>query len=117
MIQYPYPINTLSLIIGRQLLSDVKYIENSIKTIKKERKRILFRLSSEKNIKVYRSDANFIFVQILDNKKYNEILNRFKKEKISVKVLGNIKGRVGRYIRITIGTKKMNDKLLVAMCV
>ncbi|MGD1837718.1 MAG: pyridoxal phosphate-dependent aminotransferase [Nitrososphaeraceae archaeon] len=117
VIQYPYPINTLSLIIGRQLLSDVKYIENSIKAIKKERKRILFRLSSEKNIKVYRSDANFIFVQILDNKIYNEILNRFKKEKISVKVLGNIKGRVGRYIRITIGTKKMNDKLLVAMCI
>ena len=117
VIQYPYPINTLSLIVGRELLSDVEHIENSIKTIKKERERILFRLSSEKNIKVFRSDANFLLVQIFDNKKYIKILECFKNEKISVKILGQIEGRAGRYIRITIGTKKMNDKLLVAMCV
>ena len=117
VIQYPYPINTLSLIIGRELLSNVKHIENSINTIKKERERILCRLSSEKNIKVFGSDANFLFVQIFDNKKYIKILECFKKEKISIKILGNIEGRTGRYIRISIGTKKMNDKLLFAMCV
>ena len=55
---------------------------------------------------------NFIFFQISDIDKYERTLDQLKKDKISVKTIGMIKDREGGHIRVTIGTKLMNDKFL-----
>src|SRR5918995_1425290 len=54
IIQYPYAINNISLNIGSEILKNSKYIEKTIKIIKKERKRILDSLK-EMNNKFLRS--------------------------------------------------------------
>ena len=43
--------------------------------------------------------------------KYEAILKSLKKERLIVKTFGDIDGRKG-CIRVTIGTKEMNDKFL-----
>jgi histidinol-phosphate/aromatic aminotransferase/cobyric acid decarboxylase-like protein len=43
------------------------------------------------------------------------ILGSLKKEKIIIKALGKIKGRNGGHMRVTIGTKEMNDRFLLAL--
>lgn len=113
VMQSPYPINTLSLCIGTEILKNSDYIKDVVKVIKKERECIYNHLKSTKNrIRVFKSDANFIFIQIIDIDKYNTILETLEKGKIRVKALGKIEGREGRYIRVTIGTKEMNDEFL-----
>ena len=108
-IQLPYAVNSLSLAIAISLISKPKKIEKSISMIKDERDRLYQNLSKIKNIHVYKSDANFLF--IICNTKYNQIIQALENSKIIVKALGNINS-YGKCLRITVGTKKVNNKIL-----
>ena len=108
-IQSPYPLNTLSLTIAATVLSQSSYIKQTIKMIKAERKRVFDQLVRFNGIKVFQSDANFIFLESYE--KYNTILKSLKKAKLLVKAFGDIDDRKG-CIRVTIGTKNMNNKFL-----
>jgi histidinol-phosphate aminotransferase len=108
-IQSPYPLNTLSLTIAASVLSQSSYIKQTIKMIKAERKRVFDQLVRFNGIKVFHSDANFIFLESYE--KYNTILKSLKKAKLVVKAFGDIDDRKG-CIRVTIGTKNMNNKFL-----
>jgi histidinol-phosphate/aromatic aminotransferase/cobyric acid decarboxylase-like protein len=102
--------------IGSEILKNSKYVERTIEIIKKERKRIIDYLNTFNNeIKVFDTDSNFIFFQISDINKYESILAQLKKDKISVKAIGRIKGRKGSHIRVTVGTKSMNNKFLSSL--
>ena len=66
IIQYPYAINNISLDIGSEILRDSKYIEKTIKIIKKERKRILDYLKEINNeIKVFQTESISFFFKFL----------------------------------------------------
>jgi histidinol-phosphate aminotransferase len=108
-IQSPYSLNSLSLTIAATVLSQSQYIKQTIKMIKAERKRVFDQLVKFNGIKVFRSDANFIFFESYE--KYSTILKSFQEAKLVVKALGNIDDRKG-CIRVTIGTKNMNNKFL-----
>jgi histidinol-phosphate aminotransferase len=108
-IQSPYPLNTLSLTIAASVLSQSSHIRQTIKMIKAERKRVFDQLIRFNGIKVFQSDANFIFLESYE--KYNTILRSLKKAKLVVKAFGDIDDRKG-CIRVTIGTKHMNNKFL-----
>jgi histidinol-phosphate aminotransferase len=108
-IQSPYPLNSLSLTIATAVLSQSQYIKQTIKMIKAERKRVFEQLVKFSGIKVFRSDANFIFFESYE--RYNTILKSLQKAKLVVKAFGNIDDRKG-CIRVTIGTKNMNNKFL-----
>ncbi|HET9807188.1 MAG TPA: hypothetical protein VFP49_09790, partial [Nitrososphaeraceae archaeon] len=60
-------------------------------------------------------DSNFIFFQVSDINKYERILTQLKRDKISVKAIGMIKDREGGHIRVTIGTKRMNNKFISSL--
>ena len=108
-IQSPYPLNSLSLTIASLALSQFKYVNKTVKMIKDERKRVFDQISRIKGIKAFESNANFIFFE--SHNKYNAILKSLKKERLVVKAFGNVEGRIG-CIRVTIGTKNMNDRFL-----
>ena len=108
-IQLPYAVNSLSLAIAISLISNRKKVEKSITLIKDERDRMYQSLSKISKINVYKSDANFLFVRC--NKNYDRIIEALENSKILVKGLGNIDS-YGNCIRITVGTKKVNNKIL-----
>jgi len=108
-IQSPYPLNSLSLAIATLALSHHDYVTQTVELIKRERKRVFEDLFDMKGIKVFRSDANFIFFESDDN--YGRILSVLKKDSISVKAFGDLDGHRG-CIRVTIGTSEMNDRFL-----
>ncbi len=108
-IQSPYPLNSLSLTIAATVLSKSQYIKQTIKMVKAERKRVFDQLVKFNGIKVFRSDANFIFFESYE--KYNTILKSLQEAKLVVKAFGNIDDRKG-CIRVTIGTKNMNNRFL-----
>jgi histidinol-phosphate aminotransferase len=108
-IQSPYPLNSLSLTIASIVLSQYNYVNKTIKMIKEERTRVFYQLARLQGIKPFESNANFIFFESFN--KYEAILKSLKKERLVVKAFGNVEGRKG-CIRVTIGTKNMNDKFL-----
>jgi histidinol-phosphate aminotransferase len=108
-IQSPYPLNSFSLAVATLALSYERRVRQTVELIKRERKRVFDELSEMNGIKVFRSDANFIFLESYDS--YGRILSVLKKEGLSVKTFGDIDGHKG-CIRVTIGTSEMNDKFL-----
>ncbi len=107
IIQSPYPISTLSLAIASGVLADVDKVKHTIKSVRGERERVFARLSKIDGIRIFRSDANFIFVET--GKNYQAISKILNSNGIVVKLLGNITNHKG-CMRITIGTREMNDK-------
>ena len=109
IIQLPYPISTLSLAIASGILADADQVKQTIRSVRSERERVFARLSKIDSIKIFRSDANFIFIEA--GKKYQAISKTLNSNGIIVKLLGNITNHKG-CMRITIGTREMNDKYL-----
>lgn len=109
VIQSPYPISTLSLAIASGILARADHVTQTIKIVRSERDRVFDRLSKIKEIRVFRSDANFLFIEA--GRRYQPILKALESSGIVVKMLGNIAGHRG-CIRVTIGTCEMNDKFL-----
>lgn len=109
ILQSPYPISTLSLAIASGVLEDADQVKQTIKSVRLERERVFARLSKIDGIKIFRSDANFIFMEA--GKNYQAISKTLNSNGIVVKLLGNITNHKG-CMRITIGTREMNDKYL-----
>ena len=109
VIQSPYPISTLSLAIALGVLADVDQVKQTIKYVRSERERVFARLAKIDGIKIFRSDANFIFIEA--GKNYRAISKILNSNGIVVKLLGDIANHKG-CMRITIGTREMNDKYL-----
>jgi histidinol-phosphate aminotransferase len=109
IIQSPYPISTLSLAIASGVLADADQVKQTIRSIRNERKRVFARLSKIDGIKIFRSDANFVFIEA--GKNYQAISKTLNSNGIVVKLLGNITSHRG-CMRITIGTREVNDKYL-----
>lgn len=109
IIQSPYPISTLSLAIASGVLANADQVKQTIKSVRRERERVFARLSKIDGIKIFRSDANFIFIEA--GKNYQAISKTLHSNRIVVKLLGNISNHKG-CMRITIGTREMNDKYL-----
>jgi len=108
-IQSPYPISTLSLAIASGVLARADHIRKTISTVKRERGRVFGRLAKIDGIKTFRSDANFLFIEAGRN--YQPISKALRSSGIVVKMLGNVAGHRG-CMRVTIGTREMNDKFL-----
>jgi histidinol-phosphate aminotransferase len=109
IIQSPYPISTLSLAIASGVLARADHVRQTIKTVRGERGRVFARLAKVDGIKTFRSDANFIFIEAGRN--YQPISRALMSSGIVVKELGNVAGHRG-CMRVTIGTREMNDKFL-----
>jgi len=108
-IQSPYPISSLSLAIASGVLARADHVRKTIRTVRSERSRLFTRLSGLDCVKVFKSDANFLFIEV--GRKYVPISKALKSDGIVVKLLGNIAGHKG-CMRVTIGTPDMNDKFL-----
>lgn len=111
-VKPPYNINIVSQEIALQALDNVAQINDWIKTIVAERKTISDELTKFPFVKkVYPSDANFILVKVTDAQNlYNHLVN----EKIVVRDRSKV-SLCEDCLRITIGTKEENKKLLVTL--
>jgi histidinol-phosphate aminotransferase len=109
-IQSPYPMSTLSLIIATAILERADFVKETVEGIRSERRRIYDRLASLNGIiRVFRSDANFLFIET--GRSYSAIAKKLESKGIMVKLLGDVSAHRG-CMRVTIGTQEMNDRFL-----
>ena len=106
----PYNISTINQKAALAKLGQIELYKNQVSRIKKERERLSLILP-EINIveKVYPSDANFLLVKVKNaNLTYNALINKNI-------IIRNRSSLVENCLRITIGKKSENDKLIKAL--
>lgn len=112
VLQYPYPLNTLAIEAGILALQKIKQIQETTQIIKEERTRIIKKLRETGAFDVFDSKANFILFNArgADKRIYTALLE----QGISIRKLGKI-GKHEGCLRVTVGTRDMNSKFLLAM--
>ncbi len=112
ILQYPYPLNTIAIEAGILALDKAKQIKEATDTIKKERTRIIENLRKYDAFKVFDSDANFVLFDAGGADK--RVFTALVEQGISIRKLGKI-GSYQGCLRVTVGTKEMNSKFLLAI--
>jgi len=112
IIQYPYPLNTIAIESGILALDKTSQISMISKLIKQERKRIIETLRKMDTFEVFNSNANFVLFDAkgADRRIYTALVE----QGISIRKLGKI-GKHKGCLRVTVGTKEMNSKFLLAI--
>lgn len=112
VIQYPYPLTTITIESGILALQKSKLMSESATLIKKERKRIIENLRKIEAFEVFDSKANFVLFDAkgADKRIYTALIE----QGISIRKLGKI-GKHKGCLRVTVGTKEMNSKFLLAI--
>lgn len=112
VLQYPYPISTLTIESAILALEQSAQMKDAIQIIKEERKRIIENLRKYDAFEVFDSKANFVLFDAHGSHK--RVYDALAEQGISIRKLGKI-GKHDGCLRVTVGTKEMNSKFLLAI--
>jgi len=112
VVQYPYPLSTISIEAGLEALRRSDQIRETAKAVKSERARIIEALRKHDTFDVFDSDANFVLFDVKGA--YKRVHAALAEQGISVRRLGRVAGRQG-CLRVTVGTREMNSRFLIAV--
>jgi threonine-phosphate decarboxylase len=111
-VRQPWSINGLAGVATLAAFKDTEFIENTKRTIAKERPQFAKNLSEIEGLHVYPSVTNFLLVKILNRKitstKLKELL---AKEHILIRDCCTFVGLDDSYFRVTVRSAKDNQKL------
>ncbi len=111
-VRQPWSINGLAGVATLAAFKDTEFIENTKRTIAKERAQFAKNLSEIEGLHVYPSVTNFLLVKILNRKitstKLKELL---AKERILIRDCCTFVGLDDSYFRVTVRSAKDNQKL------
>lgn len=103
IVKPPYNLNTVSQRLAIEVLKDSNEYKKRIALLNENKNELFSLLSEIEHIKVYPSDANFLFIETEKN-----ISEELEKHGILVRAFS--KGQ-RETIRLTCGTKEQNDKV------
>lgn len=112
IIQYPYPLSSLSIQAGIMALEKPQKMSESVEIVKSERRRIVNTLQKYDAFKVFDSKANFVLFDARGA--YKRIYTALAEQGIAIRQFGKI-GTYEGCLRVTIGTKEMNTRFLLAI--
>lgn len=109
----PWSINSFANLAGGCIF-DEDFVTKSRAYIFKERERFFGQLKKVKDLKPYKSNANFFLLEI-KGKSEEEIFKRLLEKNILVRRCSNYNNLRGTFIRIAIKTQRDNDVFLEAI--
>ncbi|MCV0365926.1 MAG: histidinol-phosphate transaminase [Nitrosopumilus sp.] len=112
VLQYPYPLSTITIESGIAALEKSDLMKDAVNNIKTERKRVIETLQKYDSFEVFDSKANFVLFDAHGS--YKRVFAALAEQGISIRKLGKIGSHEG-CLRVTIGTKEMNSKFLLAI--
>lgn len=107
-IRLPYNLPTFSQLAAQLVLENRDLILPFVNNIIAEKERLYNIFKEDLRLKVWSSDANFIYLQLTDNST-DENLNKIMKQ---LEKKGTLIRHTGGGLRITIGTKSENDRTI-----
>jgi len=111
----PFNVNILAQQMIVAVLRNWKYFKTQIESIIKEREWLESNLAKIDGVIPYHSEANFILFKIIGSNLSSSIVtNRLEKKNVLVKDRGSLP-LLSNCIRVTVGTRKMNEDFLSAL--
>jgi histidinol-phosphate aminotransferase len=110
-IQLPYNVNSISLEMARRILKRFDQVEISVEKIKVERYRLIEEMKNIPGVFPYDSDANFIFFRTLRSSR--QVRDQLAQKAILIRCYNS--HDLANYLRVTVGTKEMNNRFLRAL--
>jgi threonine-phosphate decarboxylase len=112
-VRQPWSINSLAGFATLAAFKDTEFIENTKRTIAKERARFAKMLSEIGGLRVFPSETNFLLVKIL-NPKFTSIMlkEQMAKEGILIRDCSTFVGLDESYFRVTVRSSRENLKLV-----
>jgi histidinol-phosphate aminotransferase len=112
VLQYPYPVSTLTIESGILALKQSNQMRDAVEIIREERQRIIENLRKYDTFEIFDSKANFVLFDAHGS--YKRVYDALAEQGISIRKLGKI-GKHDGCLRVTVGTKEMNSKFLLAI--
>ena len=112
-IRLPYNLPTFSQLAAQFALENRHFILPAVKEVMAEKVRVYEALKTDKQFRIWKSDANFIYLRLANNpskENHEQILEQLKKKQILIR-------HTGGGLRISIGTPTENDLLLQGLIV
>jgi histidinol-phosphate aminotransferase len=100
-------MNSISTAYGIVFLRHKDEILKEVSKIIERREKLCAELKNAKGIKVYKSGANFLLIEVNDSEK---IFNKLLDKAIRVRKYGS--GKLKNFLRITIGSEETNEALI-----
>jgi len=111
-IRAPFSVNTLAQAAAIEALRDKRYLRKVVTKVRKERAYLCCELSNL-GMRVLPSDANFLMVDVSPLKTNAfQICEFLAKRNILIRDLSNFRGVGARWVRVTVGTRPQNEKLV-----
>ncbi|MDI6810647.1 MAG: histidinol-phosphate transaminase [archaeon] len=111
-VAIPFSVNSVAIQAAIAALSDKDHLRRSIELVKAGR------LFLEENLqglfKIYSSKANFVLVDVLPRKS-SEVCDALEKKGITVRDCSSFRGAGDSFIRISVGTREQNEKVVEAL--
>ena len=115
-VRQPWSINGLAGFATLAAFKDTEFIENTKRTIAKERAAFAQMLSEIGELKVFPSETNFLLVKILNSKLTATALREeLAKEGMLIRDCSTFVGLDNSYFRVTVRSAADNSKLVSAM--
>ncbi|MBE18892.1 MAG: histidinol-phosphate transaminase [Thaumarchaeota archaeon] len=111
-VRPPNSVGTISVHLAKIALNDINWMKNNVSEIMKEKKLFEEKLSQLNNVSIIPSYSNFMLIKF-DNKDGSQVHSELLNNGIVVRDVSSTKG-LEKYIRINIGLKDENVKLLKA---
>jgi threonine-phosphate decarboxylase len=112
-VKLPWSINSLASYATLAAFNDTEFIENTKKTIAKERAQLTKSLNEIEGLHVYPSVTNFVLVKITNRKITSTVLKEaLAKEHMLIRDCCTFMGLDDSYFRITVRSAKDNQKLV-----
>jgi len=108
----PYPVNVISLSMGRKMLENINIMQESVKALKAERGNLINQLNKIKGVQAFDSKANFVLFNTA--KPYEGVYERALGQGLVIKKLGKLLA-YENCLRSTVGLPEMNVKLLTVL--
>jgi len=112
VLQYPYPLSTLAIEAGIASLDKADQVREAAEAVRAERRRIVESLRRHDAFTVFDSKANFVLFDARGA--YKRVFTALAEQGISIRKLGKIGAHAG-CLRVTVGTKEMNSRFLLAI--
>lgn len=115
--QPDWPVNIFAQSVGAELVKDEDFIRKTLKIVEQERYFLYSCISEIKNLKLYKSHANFLIIEIqktgLDSKTLKSKL--LSENNILIRDCSNFRNLGNAFFRIAVKTRSENEKLISAL--
>ncbi|MGB3212013.1 MAG: cobyric acid synthase [Desulforhopalus sp.] len=110
----PWTVNSLAQAVGAEALNDTTYQEKTRQVCRELRQDMIGELQEIPQIKVYSSEANYLFVKILATKDAANLAGYCLNRGIMIRLCNNYKGLKcsQSYFRVAVRTKRENAQLI-----